>query len=222
MNKDVFIFDTADGGDITQDLAIRDGLESSVYLSLFGGNVKDDGRENNAFKWWGNIGENNPPRQYRSETAYLLATVPPTPSNLRRVEDAAGRDLAWCITEAVSKTVKVVASMPKLNFVKLVVALEGISPLEFRAHWGDSFGDDVPQTLVPVPTVILNNGQELSGTGLANAFLVLFRGDGEETQVPIGKDGSWKFEPYPLEVGEVATIYVKTLSGLSSRGRTVL
>lgn len=222
MNRDVFIFDTADGGDITQDLAIRDGLGSSVYLSLFGGNVKDDGRETNAFNWWGNIGENNLSRLYRSETAFLLATVPPTPSNLRRIEDAAGRDLAWCITEKVSKTVRVVASMPKLNFVKLVVFLEGISPLEFRAHWGDATDDESSQTLIPVPTVVINNGQELSGTGLSNAFLVLVRANGDESQVPIGKDVSWKFEPYPLDIGEVATIYVKTLSGLSSRGRTVI
>jgi len=38
MTKDVYLFDTPDGGDVTQDLEIRDGLENSVYLSLFGAN----------------------------------------------------------------------------------------------------------------------------------------------------------------------------------------
>lgn len=222
MNRDVYIFDTADGGNITPDLAIRDGLESSVYLSLFGGNVKDDGRETNAFNWWGNIGENNLSRVYRSETAFLLATVPPTPSNLRRIEDAANRDLAWCITEKVSKTVRVVASMPKLNFVKLVIFLEGISPLEFRSHWGSTSEDETSQTLVPVPTVLINDGVEISGTGLANALLILVRANGDEIQVSIGNNGAWKFEPYPLDAGEIATIFVRTLSGLESRGRTII
>ena len=222
MNKDVYIFDTVDGGDITQDLAIRDGLESSVYLSLFGGNIKDDGRENNKFNWWGNIGETLVSRIYRSETAFLLATVPPTPSNLRRIEDAANRDLAWVITEKVSNTVKVAASMPKLNYVKLSVFLEGISPLEFRSNWGDAPDDENAQTLVPVPTVLINNGAVLSGTGLPNAFLVLVRENGTVLQVTISKDGAWIFDPYPLDIGEVATIYVRTLSGLASRGRTVI
>ena len=221
MNKDVYLFDTVDGGDVTRDLEIRDGLESSVYLSLFGGNVKDDGREKNPFNWWGNIGENDLSKVYRGETAHLLATVPPTPSNLRRIEDAALRDVNWIKTEKISDIIRVVAGMPKLNFVKLIVYLEGISPLEFRATWGDLTPEE-DRNLVPTPSVTVNDGVELSGTGLANATLVLDRLNGEVIQVPIGKDGSWTISPYPLQPDERATIYVKTRSGLSSRGRVVI
>jgi phage gp46-like protein len=221
VNKDVYLFDTLDGGDVTQDLAIRDGLESSVYLSLFGGNIKDDGREDNAFNWWGNIGENVQSRKYRSETAYLVSTVSPTPSNLRLIEDAAKRDLAWVISDGVTSELRVVASMPKLNFVKLSVFMEGISPLEFKSNWGDTSEEEL-QNAVPVPDVLINNGIELSGTGLPNATLVLVRENGDIITVPIGPNGAWSINPYPLDADEVATIYVKTGSGLTSRGRTVI
>lgn len=221
MRTDVWLFDTADGGDVTKDLEIRDGLETSVYLSIFGGNTKDDGREKNPFNWWGNIGENNPSRIYRGEAAYLLANVPPAPKNLRRIEDAASRDLAWVIAESVSETVRVEASMPNLNRVKLKIYLEGIDPLEFVSRWEDR-DDETLSKLIPPPIVTINDGWDFEGTGLAGADLVFVRQNGEIIKVPIGLDGKWKIEPYPLAHGERATIYVQTKSGLASRGVVVV
>lgn len=221
MFTDVHIFDTFDGGDVTRDLEIRDGLESSVYLSLFGGNIKDDGRENNPFKWWGNIDETVPARLYQSETAYLLKTVTPTPKNLRRIEDAANRDLNWIIADKFSKTLTVAVSMPKLNYVKIIITLDGIDPLVFQSSWGER--DDTGVSFrVPPPVVTINNGSVLGGTGLANATLWLVLANGDVLTVPIDNFGNWSIEPYPLAADEIATAFVKTGSGPSSVGVTVI
>lgn len=167
------------------------------------------------------MGENNPSRIYRCEAAYLLANVPPAPKNLRRIEDAATRDLAWIITESVSETVRVEASMPKLNAVRLKVYLDGIDPLEFVSRWEDR-DDETLSKLVPPPVVVLNDGWDFTGTGLARADLIFVRANGDIIRVPIGADGKWKIDPYPLEHGERATIYAQTKSGMASRGVVVV
>lgn len=138
---DVKLFQTDDEGDIT----VRDGvvemgggLETAAYLSLFGGNEDDDGLTDNPKTWWGNLGEIDPVRQYRSETQNLLRGIPATSGNLRRIEDAASRDLAWFISERVASSISVSASIPGVNRVKITVDIEadGIeSRFEFVENW---------------------------------------------------------------------------------------
>jgi len=102
---------------------MADGLESAAYLSLFGGNERDSGLAvDDKQQWWGNISELAPQRRYRSETQNLLRSLPATSSNLRRLEDAAGRDLAW-FTEEVADSVEVAATIPVLNRVQLNVVI---------------------------------------------------------------------------------------------------
>lgn len=137
---DILLYQTNDDGDITVDggLALMSGgLETAAYLSIFGGNEQDDGRNANALQWWGNIGE-APERQYRSETQYLLRSIPAIPANLRRLEDAAGRDLAWLVSSGVATSIAATASMPGLNQVKLLIAINADNQqtiLEFIENW---------------------------------------------------------------------------------------
>lgn len=216
MTKDVYIFDTYDGGEVTADLEIRDGLESSAYLSLFGGNIEDDGLQKSTRTWWGNLGENEEARIYRATTAHLLAVLPPTSSNLRRIEDAAKRDLAWMSDFNLSEKIQATASMPGRNQVHLKVSIEGLDPLEFRVGWGDEGLDGARPTVSP-PTVAVNNAIELSGTGLPGALLVLRAAGREDQIIQIGLDGLWKLsDPYPLAFGQEATLFVRTLTGLES------
>lgn len=216
MRKDVYLFDTENGGDVTPDLETRDGLESAVYLSLFGGNVKDDGREQNEFQWWGNLSENEENKKYRSTAAYLLRTVPPSPKNLRRIENAAKNDLDWFLKAGFTQEIFVTATMPKLNQVKLTVAMEGIDPLEFRSDWG-SIDNAPPSTAVPTPIVRTNDGTVISGTGLANAVLVLIKSPTEITYYDISEAGTWSISPYPLDESQQAQIFVETRTGLTSK-----
>lgn len=125
---DVRIYQSDEGGAIdvvNGDCVLStDGLESAAYLSLFGGNEDDSGIQGDDSKqWWANFAEPDPERIYRSETAFLLRSIPLVPSNLRRLEDAATRDLGW-LEDSIADAVIVEATMPGLNAVKLAVTIE--------------------------------------------------------------------------------------------------
>lgn len=125
--SDVLLRQTDDGGEIFVEngLALMsDGLETAAYLSLFGGNEADGGDTAGlAMQWWGNIDEPEPARRYRSETQALLRALPAVPRNLRRLEQAAARDLAWMIAAGVARSVDVAATIPAVNRVQLTVTI---------------------------------------------------------------------------------------------------
>jgi phage gp46-like protein len=138
---DVKLFQTEDGGEITVVDGIVEmsgGLETAAYLSLFGGNEDDDGREDSPTTWWGNLDETDPAREYRSETQHLLQAIPATSNNLRRIEDAAKRDLAWFIDSNAASAINVEASIPGVNWVTITVDIIAIgeeSTFEFTENW---------------------------------------------------------------------------------------
>ncbi len=138
---DVSLFQTDDDGNIEVEggvVKMSGGLETSVYLSLFGGNEDDDGRADNRANWWANIDEVDPAREYHSETQNLLQALAATSGNLRRVQDAANRDLSWFITNKVSSTVNVVASIPGINRIKLTIDIGAQgeeTSFEFVENW---------------------------------------------------------------------------------------
>jgi phage gp46-like protein len=138
---DISLFQTDDGGDITAldgIVTMGGGLETAVYLSLFGGNEDDDGRQDSPADWWGNIDETDPAREYHSETQHLLRSLPATTGNLRRLEDAARRDLSWLESDSVASSVTVSASIPGVNKIKLEIDIEAIgeeSSFEYVENW---------------------------------------------------------------------------------------
>lgn len=138
---DVSLFQTNDDGNIEVVggiVTMSGGLETSAYLSLFGGNEDDDNSQDTVFNWWGNIDETDPAREYHSETQNLLQSIPATSGNLRRIEDAANRDLAWFTESKVASLVSVVASIPALNRIKLTIAIEALGEefsFEFVENW---------------------------------------------------------------------------------------
>lgn len=138
---DVSLFQTNDDGNIEVEggiVTMGGGLETSAYLSLFGGNEDDDGSQDSNASWWANLDEIDPSRGYRSEAQNLLQALPATSGNLRRIEDAANRDLAWFITNKVASSVNVVASIPGLNKIKLTIDIEALgeeSSFEFVENW---------------------------------------------------------------------------------------
>lgn len=138
---DVLLFQTPDNGEIEIEggvVTLTPGLDTAAYLSLFGGNWKDDGSQNNRQTWWGNLGETEPAKRYRSETQFLLGTLPATSRNLRRIEDAAARDLQWLLDEAAASSVSVSASLIGLNRVKISVVTRaegGESQFNYTENW---------------------------------------------------------------------------------------
>lgn len=121
------MFQEDDGGNVefvNGTVTTEDGLATSAYLSLFGGNEDDEGLAGDTSKqWWGNVEEADETRRYRSETQALLRSMPLVPANLRRAEDAAVRDLAWMQT-VLGASVAARATMPALNVLGLQIAIE--------------------------------------------------------------------------------------------------
>tara|TARA_R110002153_G_C13332612_1_gene498604 strand:- start:23329 stop:23772 length:444 start_codon:yes stop_codon:yes gene_type:complete len=138
---DVKLFQTIDDGNITVANGVVEmsgGLETAAYLSLFGGNEDDDGRDDNPDDWWGNLDEGELDKQYHSETQNLLQSIPATTNNLLRIEDAANRDLAWFIDGKIASSIIVVVIMPGLNKVNISIKIEanGVeSSFNFVENW---------------------------------------------------------------------------------------
>ncbi len=135
---DVLLFQTPDDGEITivdGVVELTDDFRTAAYLSLFGGNEDDDGRDDNPLSWWGNLEETDPAKRYVSETQHLLDKLPPTSGNLLRLEDAATRDLKWFLDTGIALTVLVEASIPELNSVAFVVTINGDETVEFIEVW---------------------------------------------------------------------------------------
>lgn len=138
---DVLLFQTDDDGEITITdglVEMSGGLDTAAYLSLFGGNESDTGLDNDKLVWWANYNETNTDRQYRSETQHLLQSLPATTGNLRKIEDAVNRDLAWFITEKIASSIIVAVTIPGLNKIKIVIDIDAIgeeSHFEFVENW---------------------------------------------------------------------------------------
>ena len=130
---DVLLCQTINNGDINLEAGVVElsaGLETAAYLSMFGGS-----------DWWGNVDEALPERQYTAKTQLLLETLHPSSKNLLRIEEAAKADLNWFITVGAASSVEAVATIPKLNQVKLTVSIraEGQeSDFEFTENWKNS------------------------------------------------------------------------------------
>lgn len=123
---DVLLRQTDDGGDITIQgglLLMSEGLETAAYLSLFGGNEDDPADTDTTLQWWGNLLEVEPARAYRSETQYLVESLPAIPVNLRRIEQAAARDLKWMVDTGIASSVAVEAMIPAVDRVRILLAI---------------------------------------------------------------------------------------------------
>lgn len=124
---DVRLFHSLDGGEIevsNNDVVTGKELETAAYLSMFGGNERDNGlTSGESLQWWANFEEPTAARRYRSEVQALLLDLPATPENLRKVEDAALRDLDWMTSELKAK-VAVEATIPDVDAVNLAVAIQ--------------------------------------------------------------------------------------------------
>lgn len=137
---DVLLFQTDDDGEIEVldgVVTMSPGLETSAYLSLFGGNEDDDGLADNPFNWWGNLSE-VPAEQYRSRTQRLLESLPVTSGNLLRVQAAVEADLQWVLDENVASLVAADVSIPAINRIKIIVQIEarGVeSTFTFTENW---------------------------------------------------------------------------------------
>ena len=138
---DVFLYQGNDDGEINVVnglIEMSGGLETTLYLSLFGGNEDCSGRDTCPFTWWGNINEIDPALKYISETQYLLKELPATTGNLGRIEEAVKRDTKWLIDKKVASSITIIVTIPAINTIKISVGIiaEGVlSSFDFIENW---------------------------------------------------------------------------------------
>lgn len=135
---DIDLFNTVDGGEIAVELGIIRMTYSpkvAVYLSLFGGNVEDDGTADSPLQWWGNVLESEDAARFRSRTQHQLSKLPATSNSLNAIEDAARQDLDWMIREGAANSVEVSASIPAVNTVEIAITLNGDETMRFAENW---------------------------------------------------------------------------------------
>ena len=138
---DIVLRQTTDDGEISVTggiVAMDGGLETSVFLALFGGNEDDAGATNDPNQWWGDRLETNPARTYRSATQNLLRSLPITAANILRIAGAVKTDLQYLLDENIATSVSSVVSVPALNKVQItvnIVAAGVESSFEFVAVW---------------------------------------------------------------------------------------
>ena len=144
--SDVMLFQSALGGgeiDCTNGVvALDNSPRSATFLSLFGGNLEDNGTSATAAQqWWGNATETDQTRHMRSRTQAILIGLPAITSNLQRVEEAALADLAW-MKQDLADDIKVTASLPARNTIRLLVKITGRNgtpwTFDFSQKWGSS------------------------------------------------------------------------------------
>jgi len=138
---DVFLFQLDDGGEISVENGItemRGSLETSVYLSLFGGNEDDSGDSDSTKGWWANLIETELAKKYISRTQHLLRTGHSVASRLRRIEDAVRLDLKWMVDVGVATSVDAEATVPALDTILIVakINVQGEeSEIPFILNW---------------------------------------------------------------------------------------
>ena len=128
---DVLLFQTENDGDIIDNFYLTQGLETAIYLSLFGGNMDDDGSRNNKKSWWANAYTDTEEEKQVSRFQNLLESLPATSSNLKRLNDAILADLNWL------SGVEVIASIPKINRVNFSITVDN-KTFEITEEWATS------------------------------------------------------------------------------------
>lgn len=134
---DILLYQTVDDGEINVEngvIEMTGGLETAVYLSLWGGNEDCNGLETCPFSWWGNFDEQDRSKKQISETQYLLRSLPAISNNLQRIEEAAGRDLKWLLDEKIVSSIVIAVSIPALNQIKIIINIDG-NIFEFVENW---------------------------------------------------------------------------------------
>lgn len=98
------------------------GLQGFVLLSLFGGNIADDGSSGTDLKtWWGNRLENDNDYKYVSRTQYILRNLPVSTNNILKLNEAIKLDLQAMISQKIATEINSEVVTVGLNRIKITI-----------------------------------------------------------------------------------------------------
>lgn len=129
LNKTEFAGDILiNGADGMGNIVIEDGLvkdcrnfSTAVYLSLFGGNARDDaGRDNGT--WWGNLIPGTKKNEKLVSSFYAIVSgFPINSNNIKRAARAAKDDLSWMIEEGIADEIDASIHAISIRQVQLTI-----------------------------------------------------------------------------------------------------
>ena len=140
----ILLFQTNDDGDIAIEnnrIKTSGGIETMVYLCLFGGNENHSGFGDNSLQWWGNLLETDDKFKLTSETQNLIRSLPMVTSNLIRLDKAVRRDLQVMIEEKIINELDVTISVVSANRVSILVTADAFGDkidFKFTVNWESS------------------------------------------------------------------------------------
>lgn len=145
---DVLLRDTDDGGEIVienGEILCDKGLSTAVYLSLMGGDKKDDGTVEENRGWWGNNLRDIPENEILvSRFQAVIRGKPLTSKNLKDAEEAAKEDLKWIIDEEIADKIECEIFTENRNFINLSIKIlkesEVLTSESFGFEWGGNNG----------------------------------------------------------------------------------
>jgi phage gp46-like protein len=141
---DVLLLSTEDGGDLSIMnglVEMTGGFETAVFISLFGGNVNDNGTDaTKPDQFWGNLlDSDNPDESMVSITQNILLGLPATPANLNLVDQAIQLDLNWMKTNNIADEINIDLSITSKNRINIEIEIlknkELLVGLEFEKNW---------------------------------------------------------------------------------------
>jgi len=126
---DILLANTDEGGEITVVdgfVSLDEGLQTGVYLSLFGG-----------ASWFANSIIEKESEKINSDFEDVLKATPPSSQGLLTIEDAGKRNLQWLIDDEIATDVDVVVALPETSKLEIEVTVSKINGEEnkFLLNW---------------------------------------------------------------------------------------
>lgn len=146
--RDLHIFETGDGGELallSGDLVLTESLYQTIYISLFGGNVKAStlGNEISSeerFDYWANslIFKDKISKQFNSKTEAALSKVAINTSGRLKIKSAVEEDLLFLKNIVDLKVNIVILSLDRIGINLILESIPNQSDKQFQFIWDNA------------------------------------------------------------------------------------
>jgi len=156
--KDINLFEGGSGGEmriLNSDLLMAETIYQTIYLALYGGNVKQDTTSEETdldenFDYWGNqlFYSNNPDKWFNSQTERTLSTVALNGEGRKLIEDAVNADLQF-LNNVVNFEVEVsISSNNRAEISIFISEFQNQSDRQLKMVWENSRNELIIQEII--------------------------------------------------------------------------
>ena len=146
--RDLNIYESGDGGELTLlsgDLVLAESLLQTIYIHLFGGNIKastlgNEIQSEERFDYWANelVFKNKKNKQFNSETERVLSQVAINSSGRLKIQKAVEQDLVFLEKIVNLETNIVILSTDKIEINILLNSISNQSDKQLQFIWDNA------------------------------------------------------------------------------------